>query len=301
MKKFFKMLIIPVCIMIVTPLAAAPSPWDSWRTAYSCFEQGESFRDKGDYLQALKSFESALSHYQAVKNARPDWNQRVIAMRMEKCRTECQKMRRLLGKNAPSTEQTAQENAGSSAVKPLPQKSGDSVELRSAKTQLQHAALELRELRRKQAASRKFEKEIANLMRDLRIAKEENALISRRCKMLEDKLNNNDGGNDGMNKQLLEASLRYERLKKQYDNTVLRMRSIEESMLNQSGLRNAAENAVLKLRNDNTKLLKNIEEYKAQIAEFSGKVKLLEHDLKEAVRQKEEAKKMRLRKMVRHR
>ena len=290
MKKFFKMLIIPVCI-IVTPLAAAPSPWDSWRTAYSCFEQGESFRDKGDYLQALKSFESALSHYQAVKNARPDWNQRVIAMRMEKCRTECQKMRRLLGKNAPSTEQNAQDNAGAATVKTLPQKSGDSVELRSAKTQLQHAALELRELRRKQAASRKFEKEIANLMRDLRIAKEENALISRRCKMLEDKLNNNDGGNDGMNKQLLEASLRYERLKKQYDNTVLRMRSIEESMLNQSGLRNAAENAVLKLRNDNTKLLKNIEEYKAKIAEFSGKVKLLEHDLKEAVRQKEEAKK----------
>ena len=292
MKKYWKSLLIPACVMLAVQLAASPSPWDSWRTAYSCFEQGESFRDKGDYLQALKSFESALANYEAVKKARPDWNQRVIAMRMEKCRTECEKMRRLLGKNAPSVPEPSVSGTDSRVtVRPLPQKSGDSVELRNAKTQLQHAALELRNLRRQQAASKKFEKEIANLMRDLRIAKEENALLARRCKLLEEKTKNPDTGSNVMKKQLLEASLRYERLKKQYDNTVLRMRSVEESMLNQSGLRNAAENAVLKLRSDNEKLLKNIEEYKKSLSEVSGQINILEHDLKEARRQKSELEK----------
>ena len=170
------------------------SPWDSWRTAYSCFEQGEAFRDKGDYLQALKSFESALENYQAVKKARPDWNQRVITMRMERCRTECEKMRRLLGKNAPQSANRNASSGASTAVPALPQRSGDSVELRQAKTQLQQAALELRDLRRKQETSRKFENEIANLMRDLRVSKEEYALLARRCKVLEDKLKNPDSG-----------------------------------------------------------------------------------------------------------
>ena len=87
MRMYLKSLIAAAGIFLMFPLAASPSPWDSWRTAYSCFEQGESFRDKGDYLQALKSFESALANYHAVKKARPDWNQRVITMRIEKCRT----------------------------------------------------------------------------------------------------------------------------------------------------------------------------------------------------------------------
>ena len=286
MRKYLKLLI-PAFIVLALQLMA--SPWDSWRTAYSCFEQGENHRDKGDYLQALKSFESALENYQAVKKARPDWNQRVIAMRMEKCRTECEKMRRLLGKNAPSASDQSSPAAGRQVVvRPLPQKSEDSVELRNAKTQLQHAALELRDLRRQQAAAKKFEKEIANLMRDLRISKEENALLSRRCKLLEEKSKNTDSGTEIMKKQLLESSLRYERLQKQYDNTVLRMRSVEESMLNQSGLRNAAENAVLRLRADNGKLLKSVEEYKRNLSESSGKIKILEHDLKEARRQNSE-------------
>ena len=66
------------------------------------------------------------------------------------------------------------------------------------------------------------------------------------------------------------------------------MRSMEEGMLNQSGLRNAAENAVLKLRNDNEKLVKNIEELREEIASATGRIKILEHDLKEAERQKKE-------------
>ena len=283
-----------IILLLMVCASALASPWDSWRTAYSCFEQGESFRDKGDYLQALKSFESALANYQAVKKARPDWNQRVIAMRMERCRTECEKMRRLLGKNAPEQNENANESSrGIAAAPALPQRSGDSVELRQAKTQLQQAALELRELRRKQETSRKFENEIANLMRDLRISKEEYALLSRKCKVLEERLKNPDNGSEEIKKQLIESAARYERLKKQYDSVHNRMRSFEESMLNQSGLRNAAENAVLKLRSDNEKLSKNIEEMRENLASSASKIKILEHDLKEAERQRKELERQR--------
>ena len=141
MKNFGRAFLLLTAILCCS--AALASPWDSWRTAYSCFEQGESFRDKGDYLQALKSFESALANYMAVKKARPDWNQRVIAMRMERCRTECEKMRRLLGKNAPEQNIDGSSVQKTPKVAALPQSSGDSVELRQAKTQLQQAALEL--------------------------------------------------------------------------------------------------------------------------------------------------------------
>lgn len=287
MKKFVCLICLAVGVLWSLPLEA--SPWDSWRSAYSCFEQGETFRDKGDYLQALKSFEEALSHYQAVKKARPDWNQRVITMRMEKCRTECEKMRRLLGKNAPASAEQGTGGGKPFTEPELPQRSGDSVELRQAQTKLQQASLELRELRRKQASSRKFENEIANLMRDLRISREEYALLLRRCQLLEEKLKNPDSGSENLKKQLLESSVRYERLKKQYDGTVSRMRTLEESMLNQSGLRNAAENAVIKLRNDNEKLVKTLDELREKIADSSSRIRILEHDLKEANRLRKEA------------
>ena len=155
MNKFILLLCLCSAAFTLSLHAAEPSPWDSWRTAYSCFEQGESFRDKGDYLQALKSFENALASYQAVKKARPDWNQRVITMRIDRCRTECSKMRRLLGKNAPAVQEPGVPRPAP-AEPALPQTSGDSVELRSAKTRLQQAALELRDLRRKEEQAQRL-------------------------------------------------------------------------------------------------------------------------------------------------
>ncbi len=105
-------------------------------------------------------------------------------------------MRRLLGKNAPEAAGTGRKPAAE-VIPELPQKSGDSVELRDARTKLQQAALELRDLRRQQETTKKYENEIANLMRDLRISKEENALLTRRYKMLEEKLGNPDSGSAG--------------------------------------------------------------------------------------------------------
>ena len=84
----------------VLPLSAAPSPWDSWRSGYTNFEQGESFRERGNYTESLKYFEKARKNYIAVRTARPDWNQRVIADRLRDCDRQIAELRRLLGESA---------------------------------------------------------------------------------------------------------------------------------------------------------------------------------------------------------
>ena len=85
--------------VIITANSDSPrlSPWDAWRMAYTTFEQGENFRDKGDYLKARQAFDKALSYYNMVRKARPDWNQKVIAERISECERRINEVRRLLG------------------------------------------------------------------------------------------------------------------------------------------------------------------------------------------------------------
>ena len=101
-------------------LSAAPSPWDSWRSGYTNFEQGESFRERGNYTEALKFFEKARKNYLAVRTARPDWNQRVIADRLRDCDRQIAELRRLLGltatKTKPENEKEIKKTSGRSEV-----------------------------------------------------------------------------------------------------------------------------------------------------------------------------------------
>ena len=83
MKKIF--LSFTLAFLFAAASLADVSPWDAWRLGYTCFEQGEGFRDRGEYTQALKSFSEALEHYNSVRRARPDWNQKVIARRIADC------------------------------------------------------------------------------------------------------------------------------------------------------------------------------------------------------------------------
>ena len=78
-------------------LGADVSPWDAWRLGYTCFEQGEGCRDRGEYTKALKAFQEALEHYNNVRRARPDWNQKVIARRIADCERETERMKRERG------------------------------------------------------------------------------------------------------------------------------------------------------------------------------------------------------------
>ena len=77
--KPIEQILLGAALLCWLPLAAADvSPWDAWRLGYTNFELGQQLRDRGDYTRAREAFVKARDHYDTVRKARPDWNQRVI-------------------------------------------------------------------------------------------------------------------------------------------------------------------------------------------------------------------------------
>ena len=102
MKKLSLIFMVTVCAFF---LYADVSPWDAWRMAYTTYEQGEEFRDKGDYLKARDAFSKALEYYKMVRQARPDWNQKVISERIADCEKEKGRMNSFLGPSSREKKQ----------------------------------------------------------------------------------------------------------------------------------------------------------------------------------------------------
>ena len=169
--------------VIITANSDSPrlSPWDAWRMAYTTFEQGENFRDKGDYLKAREAFDKALSYYNMVRKARPDWNQKVISERIADCEKESRRMKSLLGPaaepavDAKAAVRAAEEEAEAKAVAAL-------------RKELSLAKAELEELRRQNETRKNYESEISNLLRDQRLLRDRYSLLEKRYRAQEEKL-----------------------------------------------------------------------------------------------------------------
>ena len=220
MKKLTLIFMVTVCAFF---LYADVSPWDAWRLGYTCFEQGEASRDRGEYTQALKSFKEALEHYNSVRRARPDWNQRVIARRIADCERECDRMKRLLGDSEPTQEVMAE--TGASALRPASKEvARDMEELRK---QLTEAKAELAALRQSTSAQRNYEMEITQLLRDQRVARERYKLLERRYRDLDLASRQPDRQTEELKAQLLEEKMQTEQLRKQIA-TLERRRKVDE-------------------------------------------------------------------------
>ena len=166
--------------VVITANSGTPklTPWDAWRMAYTTFEQGEEYRNKGDYLNARKSFDKALEYYKMVRSARPDWNQKVISERIADCENESRRMSTFLG---PAAQEKAQAQEPALAV----ENKGLTAELRK---ELSIAKAELEELRKTNETRKNYESEISNLLRDQRILQERYSLLEKRYRNQEEKL-----------------------------------------------------------------------------------------------------------------
>ena len=184
------------------------SPWDSWRMGYTSYEQGESLRDRGEYTRAHQAFEAALKHYSSVKKARPDWNQKVIDERIEDCRRELTKTARLLGKSLPDAAAGPEASPGNVA----PIKSENEV----LRQQLAASGVELAKLRAELEKKRNLESEVANLIRDQRVAAEKYALLERRLQTVSRGGGVPDQRLNEVNRQLVNERLKYSALQKQF-------------------------------------------------------------------------------------
>ena len=202
-------------------LFADVSPWDAWRLGYTCYEQGEGARDRGEYTQALKSFQAALDHYNSVRRARPDWNQRVIARRIADCERECERMKRLLGDSEPTQENMAE--SGAAALRPASKEVAR--EMDDIRKQLSEAKAELAALRQSTSAQRNYEMEITQLLRDQRVARERYKLLERRYLDLEKASRQPDRQTEEIRAQLLEEKMQTEQLRKKIANLEQRRKS----------------------------------------------------------------------------
>ncbi len=224
-------------------LFAAPSPWDSWRSGYTNFEQGESFRERGNYTEALKFFEKARKNYVAVRTARPDWNQRVIADRLRDCDRQIAELRRLLGLTAGNTPNNAdkvkvQVPAASPESGREPSAKSSSINDSERITALRRQVIELKlsnqRLNAELQKQRKFETEIASLLRDRKVADDRYALLEKRYKALENELKTPNDRMSSLEQQLVDERLNKERIEKQYSASEQQLKiEKENSRLNQ--------------------------------------------------------------------
>ena len=193
--------------VIITAGSGTPklSPWDAWRMAYTSFEQGEEFRDKGEYTKAKKAFDKALEYYNMVRESRPDWNQKVIEERVADCEKESRRMSAFLGP-AAAAEKRAEEKSESTV------RSDETEKLRQ---ELSDAKAELEILRRRNETRKNYESEISNLLRDQRILNERYSLLEKRYRAQEAKLAEPDTKVKNLEEQLVALRLQLDLARKE--------------------------------------------------------------------------------------
>ncbi len=258
--------------------AAAPSPWDSWRAGYTNFEQGESLRERGNYTEALRFFEAARKNYLAVRAARPDWNQRVIADRLRDCDRQISELKRLLNESRkkPSAvrkpvvvekPEKKSDGSGNGQVpeKPVVEKTEnpdpetDSAvvvvrrdELIALRKEVAALRLSNSKLNNELQRQRNFESEVAALLRDRKILEDKYALLDKRYKALEEELKRPEERIKLLEKRLVEERMNNERLAKQIVGLEQQLRIEKENARMNLAAKNALEELLIK-RNDELK------------------------------------------------
>ena len=273
--------------------AAELSPWDEWRLGYTSFEIGEQKRSRGDYTAALAAFEKSRGHYLAVKRSRPDWNQKVIRERLAACDRQIAELRRLLGDKAPAPKGGGAEQKGGSSVgrreTPSATVSDDVIQLRKLRAELAEAKAELEELRNERARRGNYETEIANLLRDRKIAREKYALLEKRCQKLQEELKKPESALQELRRQLVEKNERLADAEKSIRLLEERLRRGErgamennrEKTLLRSQLRQAGE-AQQRLRNEIETLSASIDAERGRLGRAQARIAELEKALREA-------------------
>ena len=257
-----------VCFLLLTlTVSAAPSPWDSWRSGYTNFEQGEALRERGSYTEALSFFEKARKNYQAVRSARPDWNQRVIADRLRDCDRQISELKRLLGEGTvkssppsavkPNVPQRVEKSSGSSATAHSPSESaGDDVvvvkarEISELRKEVVRLKAEKEQLGKEIQRQRNFETEVAALLRDRKIMEDKYALLDKRYKALEAERKRPDEKIISLEQRLVDEKMNSERLSKQIVALEQQSRIEKENSRMNLAARNALESLLQKRSED---------------------------------------------------
>ena len=248
-RNVFLAVVFAVCFVA----AANPSPWDSWRSGYTCFEQGEALRERGRYTEAIEMFKKARQSYLAVRAARPDWNQRVIADRLRDCETQIREVNRLLGGKDDSGSETATATDDGERKNDTPEtgtSTTDNSEVEALKRQLYQLKAELEHTRGLLQKQRNFETEMAALLRDRRIAEEKLALLEKRYQALQKEQGSSSANAVEMEQRLVLEKMESERGRKRLAALEQQLNELQEQLKTAQLARNAAEKRKMQLEEE---------------------------------------------------
>lgn len=251
-------ILLTAVIITANPQRPRLSPWDAWRMAYTSFEKGEEFRDKGEYTKAKESFDSALEYYNMVRESRPDWNQRVISERIADCQKESRRMSAFLGVSAKKNP-VPEPEIGRAVLSKMEEK---------LSKELSEFKAEVEELRRRNETRKNYEGEITNLMRDLRILNERYALLEKRYRAQSEKLSLPDQNVRDLESQLVALRLQLDLARKE---SAAAKQSAAAAAAERNALRsekNAADIEKRKLSEEIKELNRKIEENANALAQF---------------------------------
>ncbi len=226
------------------------SPWDAWRQAYMDFQKGEQAKARGDYVASIQEFNKAMRNYSAVKNARPDWNQKIISARIELCRKEISAVSSLLGRPGSAPQENTEEKTGLkpdyTAENSISVKSEELSQLRNEaeqyKKRLFGALVELDDLRKQAQRSQTLAVELENMLRERRILQEKYRLLQTRYRQLEKKLSAPDSELEAARRRQVELRISLETAEKKLalaeENRILGERNISELHQERIALKN---------------------------------------------------------------
>ncbi|MBR2345225.1 MAG: tetratricopeptide repeat protein [Lentisphaeria bacterium] len=272
----FRIVFLLVTLFCISIVSAAPSPWDSWRSGYTNFEQGEALRERGRYSEAVEKFEEARQNYLAVRSARPDWNQRVIADRLRDCESQLTEIRRLLKTGAKITEPVVEiqiPKTVSTEKEVAKENPSDQTEnfvvvekkkISDAKQEILKLRAEVANVRQELSRQRNFETEISALIRDRRIAEEKLALLEKRYNALLQEHNSPNSAAAELERKLVREKMDSERYRKRVEATEQQLEELQEQFKEAQLRTNAVENALrraedeLKRKNAEIERVKNI-------------------------------------------
>ncbi len=261
----------------LTLAAAGFSPWDAWKNGYTLYEKGEQFRDKGDYLKALNSFEQAKKLYEQLQKNRPDWNQKIITGRIADCDREITAVKRLVG-DSELTSPAASAPTGADFAEQQSLRR----ELEQYKQKLSEIIVENDDLRRRLARNQASQKEVANLLREQRVMQEKYALLEKRYQDLERQSLEPDQRLTELRNQLIEEKLNAELTAKRLKVAETRLQKLDQDAVELYRARSKAEAAAKEREADATRLERELAELRRFQANAAGERSALQNRLDQA-------------------